>query len=104
MLQLKLLARKAHLKAIKAVLTKKGGRDIHLHLSKKVTAVEIMNLLKHQPGWKISGTSLILNIKELGFNWMSGLTEAIKHLVPKGEKGKILKKKIEKENGVKTPS
>jgi len=85
-LELKILAKKAKLKAIKAIPMGIKGQEIQLHLSKYVTAVEIMNLLKTQSYWKVSRETLKTNAKELGFNWVENLKEALKRLRPRQKK------------------
>ncbi len=88
-LELKTLARKANIRAIKVVSTTHKEREVQLSLSKKVTAIEIMNLLREQPGWKISGEMLKMNIKDLGFNWINGISDSLVRLAPeKKETGK----------------
>jgi len=57
-LRIKLHAKNVGLKAIRSIAIGRGGREVHLHLSKKITAVEIMNLLKHNEKWQISGDKL----------------------------------------------
>jgi hypothetical protein len=74
------------LKAIKAVPLGHKGQEIHLVLSKKVTAVEIMNLLKFQPNWKISGETLKRDIQGLGFHWIESMKEALQKLRPQKKK------------------
>ncbi|MBI5414668.1 transcription-repair coupling factor [Candidatus Peregrinibacteria bacterium] len=85
-LEVKILAREANVRAVKMVSVTKNDREIHLVLSKKVTAVEIMNLLKYQQKWKISGETLKTPVKEMGFDWMRGVKEALQKLVPKSKK------------------
>ncbi len=82
-LKIKLYAREAKLLAVRSVPLGRDGREIHLHLSKNVTAVEIMNLLKHNDKWQISGDKLKTNVKNLGFNWIDELIKSIKKLKKK---------------------
>lgn len=79
-LEIKLFAREARLLAVRSVPLGREGREIQLHLSKHVTAMEIMNLLQHNDKWLISGDKLKINVQELGFNWVDELTNCIKIL------------------------
>ena len=86
--------------------TSRDEREIHLVLSKKVTAVEIMNLLKYQPKWMISGETLKCSIKEMGFDWIRTTKEALEKLWPQKKKMSIHHKKenTTAETSEKTPS
>lgn len=79
-LRIKLLAREAKLIAVRSVPLGRDGREIQLHLSKHITAVEIMNLLKNNDKWQISGDKLKINVKNLGFNWIDELMKSIEYL------------------------
>ena len=47
-----------------------------------ITAVQIVNLLKYNSRWLVTGESLKIDIKNLGFNWAEGLRENMKQLIP----------------------
>jgi transcription-repair coupling factor len=97
-LKLKLACRKAGVVRIKAeegrggpssVKTTEGRRDIVLFLTPRVTATEIMQLIKHHPQWKISGATLRIRQSDLdasGKAWLPVLARHIALLVPKKEK------------------
>ncbi len=85
-LHIKILAKKAGLLNVKAVNLGGGGRQIVLHLSSSVTAEPIVNLLKNNPKWLVSGNKLKINMKALGFNWIEGLKHNINYLILNKEK------------------
>jgi len=85
-LQIKILAKTAGLSNIKSIPMGDAGRQIIFHMNASVTAEQIMNLLKHNPKWLISGEKLKIDIKHLGFNWSEKLKENVKLLVPKSKK------------------
>jgi transcription-repair coupling factor (superfamily II helicase) len=80
-LQIKILAKMAGITNVKAVGMGNAGKQIVLSLGSSVTAEPIVNLLKYNPRWLISGDKLKIDIKQLGFNWTEGLKEDIKHLI-----------------------
>lgn len=80
-LQVKIWAKKAGLISVKASIMNNGGKQIILHLSPAIKAEPIVNLLHHNPKWLVSGDKLKIDIKELGFNWVEGLKENIRHLI-----------------------
>jgi transcription-repair coupling factor len=82
-LQIKILAKMAGLVNVKSIPVGNAGRQITLHMSPKVTAEQIMNLLKYNPRWLISGEKLKIDLKNLGFNWSEKLKENIRLLIPK---------------------
>ncbi len=94
-LQIKILAKMAGLINIKSIPMGDARRQIILHMSPTVTAEQIMNLLKNNTRWLISGDKLKIDMKNLGFNWSEMLKENIKHLIPKD---------LLKENNTKTES
>ncbi len=96
-LDLKISAREAGVKAIKIISSGKKDQEVQLHLSKKVTAAEIMNLLKYQSYWMISGEMVKTDIRKLGFHW----TEKIKEALGTLKKQKIQKRKKQQRAGAK---
>jgi transcription-repair coupling factor (superfamily II helicase) len=96
-LNLKLHAKKAGVLAVRSIQVGKAGREIELHLSEKVTAVEIMNLLKHNDSWLISGDKLKINVKKLGFNWLEELVSCLEKL-KKGENAREQLQKASSDN------
>ena len=81
LLQIKILAKKAGITNIKAVTMGNAGKQIVLHLGPSVTAEPIVNLLKHNPKWLVSGDKLKIDMKELGFNWLGELKTNIQQLI-----------------------
>lgn len=88
-LEIKILARMAKVKAVKF-----QGKFIELHLGKSVTAAEIMNLLSVQEKWSISGNTLLLPQSEQGVNFVDMLKQALELLRNKKGKQKKKAKKI----------
>ena len=82
-LQIKILAKMAGLINIKSIPMGNAGRQIIMHMSTSVTAEQIMNLLKFNTKWLISGDKLKIDLKTLGFNWSEKLKENVKLLLPK---------------------
>lgn len=88
-IELKLLARRANILAIRSVPLTRTEREIHLLLGKKVGASEIMNLLKQQEKWFVSSDRLKIPLKELGMDFMNQIKKALLLLgAGKGEKKK----------------
>lgn len=83
-LELKLVARAAHLLNIKTQ-TQGGNNEkyIVLTLSKQVKPPHIMNLFAYNNKWQITGSKLILPIKELGLDWFEALKKNIDFLSKK---------------------
>ncbi len=82
-LKIKIFARMAGIVHIKALTMGNAGKQIVLHLSPSVTAEPVVNLLKHNPKWLVSGDKLKIDMKELGFNWVEALKKDIKRLILK---------------------
>jgi len=96
-LRLKMAARRAGVQRIKIEDVAAGRREIVLTLAARVTAKEIMQLLKLNHQWRISGSSLRLNEEEISrvakgdeVAWMAELSRQILALVK--EKGARNKK------------
>ncbi|MCK5605024.1 transcription-repair coupling factor, partial [Candidatus Pacearchaeota archaeon] len=87
-LQIKILAKTAAIVNVKALTLGSGGKQIILQLGPSVTAEPIVNLLKHNPKWVISGDRLKIDIKDLGFNWAEGLKNSIEHLIVQTKESK----------------
>ena len=85
-LQIKILAKTAGILNVKAVTMGSAGKQIVLHLGPTVTAEPIVNLLKYNPKWLVSGDKLKIDMKLLGFNWPEVLKENIKYLIAKKPK------------------
>ena len=90
-LKLKLACRRSGVLRIKAEESRKVDRDVVLSLTPRVTAAEIMQLLKHHPQWKISGSSLRISQKALEARakedgWLMTLTGDVALLQPARKK------------------
>ena len=84
-LEIKILAKMAGLINIKSIPMGNAGRQVILHMSSSVTAESIMNLLKDNPKWLISGEKLKIDLKHLGFNWIEKIKDNIRLLIPKSK-------------------
>ncbi|MBN2096094.1 transcription-repair coupling factor [Candidatus Peregrinibacteria bacterium] len=82
-LKIKIFAKMAGIVHVKALTMGNGGKQIVLHLGPSVTAEPIVNLLKYNPKWLVSGDKLKIDMKELGFNWVEVLKKDIKRLILK---------------------
>ncbi len=80
-LEIKILAKMAGVISVKAVTLGSAGKQILLQVGASVTAEPIVNLLKYNPKWLISGDKLKIDIKALGFNWTTALEENIRKLI-----------------------
>ncbi|MFH0837986.1 MAG: transcription-repair coupling factor, partial [Patescibacteria group bacterium] len=89
-LEIKIYAKQAGLVNVKSIPMGNAGRQIILHMSNAVTAEQIMNMLKYNPKWLISGEKLKIDMKELGFNWPEKLKENVQLLLPGKENEKSL--------------
>lgn len=79
-IELKILAKKANVSAIRSVPLSSTEREIQLIIGKKVGASEIMNLLKHQPDWLVSTDRLKIPLKTLGMDFLGEIKKALKLL------------------------
>jgi len=82
-LEIKILAKNSGLIGVKSLTKSSAGCEIILQMGSDVTAEPIMNLLKHNSNWLISGDKLKIDIKKLGFNWIETLKINIEKLVIK---------------------
>ena len=82
-IELKLAAKKANITMIKTVSQGNQGKELSLHLSDKVTAEHIINLLQYNSKWIISGNKLKIDFKQLGFNWLEEVIESLEKLLHK---------------------
>ncbi|MBN1258841.1 transcription-repair coupling factor, partial [Candidatus Peregrinibacteria bacterium] len=80
-LEIKILAKQAGLTNVKTI-PMASGRQVILTMGPAMTAVPIMNMLRHNSHWLISGDKLKIDMKQLGFNWMEELKESVRALVP----------------------
>lgn len=88
LIEMKIHAKNAGLLNVKAeAVPMSKDKEIVLHMSKKVVPANIVNVLEKNPNWKIVGTRLRINMKDLGSNWLSGLEDSIKALGKKAQHG-----------------
>lgn len=84
MLELKILAKKAHLVSVKADSgPDMKSKELVLHMSGLVKPENIMNLLEYNAKWYISGSRLRVKIEALGLHWFDELRESVKKLAGK---------------------
>ncbi len=76
-IELKIIARRANILAIRSVPLTRTEREVHLLLGKKVGASEIMNLLKEQEKWFVSSDRLKIPLKELGMDFLAEIKKAL---------------------------
>jgi transcription-repair coupling factor (superfamily II helicase) len=76
-LELKLYARDADITAMR-VLEMSGKQELVLSMGKRVGPEQIYKLLEFNPQWVVSGTTLKIEVKELGFAFIEGLKDALK--------------------------
>lgn len=91
-LELKIMARNADIIALRTMVGDGGQKQVILSMGKNMQPMQIMKLLDYNAKWQITGTTLRIGMKELGFAWLEGLREsleALKHEVVggKGTKG-----------------
>jgi transcription-repair coupling factor len=80
-IELKMLAKKAGLINLKAeTVPMSKEKEIVLSMSKKVKPANIISMLEYNPKWMISGTKLKINIRELGYDWFTGLMNSVEAL------------------------
>ncbi len=96
-IKLKMACRRAGVVRIKMDNVSSKQRDIVVNLSPRVTAEEIMQMLKVCPQWRISGATLRLSedvmVKLAGADeWLSELSRHISALVKKKAKKTVTKK------------
>jgi transcription-repair coupling factor (superfamily II helicase) len=79
-LELKIMARNADITALRTMVGESGQKQVILSMGKNMQPLQIMKLLDHNPKWQISGTTLKIVMKELGFAWLEGLRESLEAL------------------------
>lgn len=80
-IELKMLAKKSGLINLKAeTVPMSKEKEIVLSMSKKVKPANIISMLEYNPQWMISGTKLKINIRELGYDWFTGLMNSVEAL------------------------
>jgi len=97
-LELKILARNADIIALRT-MHEGGKKFLILTMGKNMQPQQIGRLLQYDPNWQISGTTLKMDMKRMGLQWMQELREglkALKHEEEKKKKGR--KRKKDKDN------
>ncbi|MFC1615713.1 transcription-repair coupling factor [Patescibacteria group bacterium] len=88
-IEIKISAKKAHLVAITSeVMPMSKDREVVVLMSKKVKPGNIANLLEQNPKWKIVGSRLRINVKDLGYSWFDGLKKSVEALTVSKKPGK----------------
>ena len=72
-IHIKILARRAHVDAVRVFQQVQGLREINLVMGKQMKAEHIFSLLNVQPKWFISGDRLKIHLDDLGKDWYTGL-------------------------------
>ncbi len=87
-IELKLIGKKAGLLNIKSeVVPMSRDKEIVLTMSKHVKPANIISLLEYNPSWKITGSRLRINIKDLGAHWFEELKKCAKVLTVRAKHG-----------------
>lgn len=82
-IELRILARKANITAIRSVPVSRTDREVQLVMGKKVGATEILNLLKNQEKWFVSSDRLKIPLRDLGMDFLGEIKKALEYLVVK---------------------
>jgi transcription-repair coupling factor (superfamily II helicase) len=100
-LEVKLLAKDAGLLAVRMVNYTLQEKYLELHMSKKITPHQVMNLLKDDLShkWTISGDKLKIAVRDLGLDWYEGTKAALIKLV-EGKQTQEVEKKLKTSTGV----
>ncbi len=80
-IELRILARRANILAIRSLPVSRTDREIQMLMGKKVGAAEIMNLLKHQEKWFVSSDRLKIPLRDLGMDFLGEIKKALECLV-----------------------
>ncbi|MDP2691854.1 MAG: transcription-repair coupling factor [bacterium] len=91
-LELKILARNASIIALRTAFSTVNQRELVLTMGKNMEPMQIGHLLQYNDRWQISGITLKIAWKDLGFKWIQGLRESLlaleKEVVERKEKAK----------------
>ena len=83
-LELKILARNAEIVALRSVI-EGSVKYIVLTMGKHMQPQQIGKLLDHHEKWQIVGTTLRVDVKDLGIKWVEGLKESLEAMSRRGE-------------------
>lgn len=84
-IELKILARSAHILAVRSVPVSRTDREINLTLGKEVGVAHIMNLLSKQEHWLISGDKIKRNFKYFGIDFLEEIKKSLVYISGKKE-------------------
>ncbi len=101
-LEVKSLAKSAALLAVRIVSYTLQERFLELHMSKRFTPYQVMNLLQdpqNGSAWIISGDKLKIRVKDLGLDWYEGLKAALNRLI-EGKNAKTIEEKMKLQRSV----
>lgn len=87
-IELKILAKAAHITNVKVDNLHSRNKQLVLTMSDSMKPANIMNLLEYNSKWVISGTKLKIDIKYLGLNWFDELKICLEKLGIEREAGK----------------
>lgn len=79
-LEIKMYAKLAGITNIKTIPLRDGSRQIILNMGPLITAEQIVHLVQYNSRWLVTGESLKIDMKQLGFNWSEGLKENMRQL------------------------
>lgn len=102
-LEVKLLAKEANLLAVRIVSYTLQDKYLELHMSKRFTPYQVMNLLQNEDNgnkWIISGDKLKIKLKDLGLDWYEGVKTALRNLV-QGKDTKVMEERLKGNKAVK---
>ena len=87
-IELKMLAKNAGIVNVKAEsVPMSKDKEIVLYMSARVKPANIINLLEYNSRWKIVGSKLRANIKDIGSDWVSGLKTSLEKLAEAAKHG-----------------
>lgn len=84
-MKLKVMARRAHIDAIRVFNQPFGLKEANLRMGKSMKPEHIFSLLENNQRWFIAGDKLKIKLEDLGVDWYAGLMQGIEALchVPK---------------------
>lgn len=97
-LELKIMARNGEIIGLRTVSDTAGEKEVVLTMGKNMKPEQIMKLLEKNEKWQITGTTLRINMKDLGINWMQGLKQSLEALKKEEKKVKV-SKELKKSKG-----
>lgn len=86
-LELKILARRAEITNLRAITQYDGTKVAALTMGKNMQPLQIVTLLDFNDKWQVSGSTLKINMQDLGFNWIEAIKESLQKLAEGRIKG-----------------